>query len=146
MPFGEMAQSRLDEIAKCSQAGICATCRPFTPAHELASDQVVDRMFTAGLRVHMDDAATRVGRPERPAGTKTLLMGTHQESLPNGGRYDGIMGIALDCLALEKLKRDGVTLGYSVDALAFADEEGVRIPTARLGPRVLAGTFDYRCL
>ena len=126
-----MAQSRLDEIAKCSQAGIGVTRRPFTPAHALASDQIVDRMFTAGLRAHIDDAAPLVGRPERPAESKTRLMGTHQESVPNGERYDGIMGIALGCLALEKLKRDGVTLGYSVEALAFADEEGVRILTAR---------------
>ncbi len=146
MTFGEIAQTRLDEIAKCSQAGSGVTRLPFTPEHKSALGHMQDWMIAAGLRVQMDAAATLVGRLDGPARSKTLLIGSHQDSVPNGGRYDGIMGIVLGCLALEKLRRDGVSLDYSVEVLAFADEEGVRFPTALLGPRVLAGTFDNSAL
>jgi len=54
----------------------------------------------------------------------------------------GVLGIVLPLLALEKLRSDGVDLPFSVEVLAFADEEGVRFPTALVGSRSLAGTFD----
>lgn len=146
MTFGETAQTRLYEIAECSQAGRGVTRLPFTHEHRSALSQIRDWMIAAGLRVHMDEAATLIGRLEGPEGSKTLLMGSHQDTVPNGGRYDGIMGIVVACLALEKLKRDGITPACSVEVLAFADEEGVRFPTALLGPRVLAGTFDSAAL
>jgi allantoate deiminase len=146
MTFGEIAQSRLHEIAACSQAGAGVTRLPFTPEHRAALDQIRGWMEAAGLQVHMDAAATLVGRCAGPEGSKTLLIGSHQDSVPGGGRYDGIMGIALACLALEKIRREGRAPACSVEVLAFADEEGVRFPTALLGPRVLAGTFDAAAL
>jgi allantoate deiminase len=146
MTFGTLAQTRLSEIANCSLPGDGVTRLPFTPEHRLALDQIRTWMTRAGLRVHMDAAATLVGRLEGPQGSKTLLIGSHQDSVPSGGRYDGIMGVLLPCLALEKLQNDGVTLPFSVEILAFADEEGVRFPTALLGPRALAGTYDSNAL
>jgi len=103
-------------------------------------------MTTAGLQEHIDAAATLVGQLEGPEGRKTVLIGSHQDSVPKGGRYDGIMGIFLACLALKKLKRDDVRLPFVVEVLAFTDEEGVRFLTALLGPRTLAGTFDSAVL
>jgi len=52
------------------------------------------------------------------------------------------MGVVLGILALEKLAAEGVTLPFAVEVLAFADEEGLRFPTALIGPRALAGRFD----
>lgn len=142
MNFGAIAQTRLTEIAKCSQTGGGVTRLPFTPEHKAALNHITNWMTAAGLNLHMDAASTLIGRHEGPEGSKTLLIGSHQDSVPNGGRYDGIMGVVLACLALEKLKREGAKLGCSVEVLAFADEEGVRFPTALLGPRALAGTYD----
>ncbi len=146
MTLGEIAQTRLSEIASCSATGAGVTRLPFTPEHRLALNHIRHWMTAAGLEVHMDAAATLVGRLEGPVGSKTLLIGSHQDSVPNGGRYDGIMGVLLPCLALEKLHSDGETLPFSVEILAFADEEGVRFPTALLGPRALAGTYDNSVL
>jgi allantoate deiminase len=63
-----------------------------------------------------------------------------------GGAYDGIMGVVLPILALMKLRAQAVRLPFAVEVLAFADEEGVRFPTALMGPRALAGTFDMAAL
>lgn len=146
MTLGEIAETRLSEIAACSVPSAGVTRLPFTPEHRLALNHIRHWMTAAGLRVHMDAAATLVGRLEGPVGSKTLLIGSHQDSVPNGGRYDGIMGVLLPCLALETLQSDGVTLPFSVEILAFADEEGVRFPTALLGPRALVGTYDSNAL
>ena len=58
--------------------------------------------------------------------------------------FDGIMGVLLPVLALGELL--DMALPFSVEVLAFADEEGVRFPTALIGPRSLNGSFDPACL
>jgi allantoate deiminase len=140
MDWGQEAAARLDRIAACSGAGPGVTRFPFTPEHRAALDQIEGWMRAAGLSVRMDAAATLIGRREGPPGAKTLFLGSHQDSVRHGGAFDGIMGIALACLALERL-RDRA-LPFAVEVLAFADEEGVRFPTALMGPRALAGRLD----
>ena len=146
MNWGQCAQDRLSDIARCSVDGEGVTRFPFTPQHEAALDVIRSWMSQAGLQVHMDAAGTLIGRKDGPEGAPTFLIGSHQDSVRNGGRYDGIMGVVLGCLALEKLAADGKELPFSVEILAFADEEGVRFPTALMGPRALAGTFDRAVL
>ncbi|TMV82087.1 M20 family metallo-hydrolase, partial [Thioclava sp. BHET1] len=87
-----------------------------------------------------------IGRLEGPANSRTLLMGSHQDSVRHGGRYDGIMGVVLPLVALRRLGAEGLRLPFAVEVLAFADEEGVRFPTALMGPRALADTFAPEAL
>ncbi len=144
--WGAIAADRLARIATCSEPGPGVTRLPFTPAHKDALPHIRDWMEAAGLSVAMDAAGTLVGRKDGPAGSGTFYIGSHQDSVREGGMYDGIMGVVLGCLAVEKCASDGHALPFSVEVLAFADEEGVRFPTALLGPRALAGTFDPEVL
>lgn len=140
--WGKRAETLLRDLAGCSEPGPGVTRLPFTPEHQAALDVLSSAMTRAGLQVTLDDAGSLIGRYEGPAGCKTLLMGSHQDSVREGGAYDGIMGVALPVLALEKLREEQVELPFSVEVIAFADEEGVRFPTALVGSRALAGTFD----
>ncbi len=140
MDWGRVAQERLEEIAACSLQGAGVTRFPFTTQHRHALDLIRSWMESAGLSSSLDAAGTLVGHA--PGNGPTVLLGSHQDSVRNAGKYDGIMGIALACLALESLRAQGVILDYPVEVLAFADEEGVRFPTALLGPRALAGSFS----
>lgn len=146
MTWGDIAQSRLSDIAACSLPSDGVSRFPFTPHHAAALGVIRGWMEAAGLNVTMDAAATLVGHKDGAAGAPTFLIGSHQDTVRDGGRYDGIMGVALGCLALEKLAQDGVALPFAVEVLAFADEEGVRFPTALMGPRALAGTFQSDAL
>ena len=146
MDWGKIAQERLNEIAKCSLPSAGVTRFPFTKEHELAIRVIKGWMEQANLSVSMDAAGTLIGRKEGTIEAPTFLIGSHQDSVRDGGQYDGIMGIVLGCLALEKLKTEGINLPFAVEVLAFADEEGVRFPTALMGPRSLAGTFDPKDL
>ena len=140
--WGDIARERLELISLASEAGPGVTRLPFSEQHEAAIGIITGWMMAAGCEVHLDAAGTLVGRREGPEGAGTLLIGSHQDSVREGGCFDGIMGVALACLALEKLAQDGVELPFAVEILAFADEEGVRFPTALMGPRALAGTLD----
>lgn len=142
MSWGNLAQKRLSEIARCSLPSAGVTRFPFTAEHSAALGIIRSWMCAAGMTCHLDASGTLVGRKEGPPASPVFLMGSHQDSVRDGGRYDGIMGVVLGCLALEKLASEGIELPFSVEVLAFADEEGVRFPTALMGPRVLAGTFD----
>ena len=136
------ASARLAALAACSAPGPGVTRLPFTPAHRAALAELTAQMEAAGLSVRLDAAGTLIGRCEGPPGAPVLLLGSHQDSVREGGAYDGIMGVVLPILALEVLRDAGVALPFAVEVLAFADEEGVRFPTALIGPRALAGTFD----
>lgn len=142
MDWGQLAQDRLRDIAGLSVDKNGVTRFPFTAEHAAALPVIRGWMQDAGMDVHMDAAGTLIGRTDGPAGAPTLLIGSHQDSVRNGGRYDGIMGIALGCLAVQRLRAEGTALPLAVEVLAFADEEGVRFPTALMGPRAIAGTFD----
>jgi allantoate deiminase len=144
--WGALAQHWLDRLAACSEPGPGVTRLPFTPEHRAALVLLSDLMERAGLEVSLDAAGTLIGRLEGPDGAPALLFGSHQDSVREGGAYDGIMGVVLPVLALSKLRKDRVTLPFAVEVLAFADEEGVRFPTALMGPRSLAGTFDMAAL
>ncbi|GKY90242.1 M20 family metallo-hydrolase [Sinisalibacter aestuarii] len=140
--WGRHAAERLAALAECSAPGPGVTRLPFTPEHRAALDLLTGWMEAAGLSVRLDAAGTLIARREGPPGAPTFLLGSHQDSVREGGGFDGIMGVVLPLVALEKLAADGVDLPFAVEVLAFADEEGVRFPTALLGPRALAGTFD----
>lgn len=140
--WGAVAQARLGQLAACSSAGPGVTRLPFTKEHRRALALLTSWMEAAGLDVRLDAAGTLIGRREGGPGAPTFLMGSHQDSVREGGGYDGIMGVVLPLLGLEKLSADGVELPFAVEVLAFADEEGVRFPTALIGPRALAGTLD----
>lgn len=140
--WGSEAATLLRELSAISEPGPGVTRLPYTPEHRAGLDLLTARMEMAGLTVSLDDAGTLIGRREGPPGAGTLLMGSHQDSVPQGGAYDGIMGVVLPVLALEKLKEDGAALPFAVEILAFADEEGVCFPTALVGSRALAGTVD----
>jgi len=144
--WGRICAGRLAELAGISEPGPGVTRLPFTPEHRAALDLLTRWMEAAGLSVHLDAAGTLIGHRQGPPGAPTFLMGSHQDSVREGGAFDGIMGVVLALTALEKLAAEGAVLPFAVEVLAFADEEGVRFPTALIGSRALAGTFDPAAL
>lgn len=138
---GDEAARMLADAARISEPGPGVTRLPFTEEHRQAAALIEEWMRAVGLEVRRDAAGTIIGRREcGKAGARTLLVGSHQDSVREGGAFDGIMGVALPILALQGIRTED--LGCHVEVLAFADEEGVRFPTALLGPRALAGTVD----
>ena len=139
--------ARLHELNGVSDDEAGLTRLTLSPAHKRAVGMVSGWMQEAGLATRLDGAATLVGRQEglKP-NAKTLLLGSHIDSVRNGGMYDGPLGIVIAIEALDRLRARGVKLPFAVEVLAFGDEEGVRFSTSLTGSRAVAGVFDEACL
>jgi allantoate deiminase len=75
---------------------------------------------------------------------KRLLIGSHLDTVPNAGAYDGILGLILGIALLEGL--DGRRLPYAIEIAGFSDEEGVRFGIPFIGSRALVGRLDEELL
>src|SRR6266545_575998 len=78
----------------------------------------------------------------RAAEGDAVAVGSHLDTVPNGGAYDGALGVVAGLVAVAELARRGVAPRRPVAVVAFADEEGGRFGTATFGSRVLAGALD----
>ncbi len=76
----------------------------------------------------------------RPAAVPRLYIGSHLDTVPNGGAFDGVLGTVL-AIALVELLR-GKRFPFAIEVVGFSDEEGVRFRAPFLGSHALAGTFD----
>ena len=129
---------RCDVLARCSEEPGRLTRRFATPALADARELVAGWMREAGLEPRYDAVGNLVGR--RDGAGRTLLLGSHLDTVRDAGRYDGPLGVLLALAAADRL-RDR-PLPFALEVAAFADEEGVRYGTAYLGSAVLAGRFD----
>ncbi|GGQ76787.1 allantoate amidohydrolase [Couchioplanes azureus] len=77
-----------------------------------------------------------------PWGEGCVLTGSHFDSVPHGGGYDGPLGIVSAFLALDRLRADGYAPGRPLGIVAFVEEEGGRFGLPCLGSRLLTGAID----
>lgn len=123
------------------------TRRFLTPAHEAALTALSGWMLEAGMSVRRDAVANLIGRYEGELpGAKALIIGSHIDSVRNGGRYDGPLGIMLGIDIVEALNRAGRRLPFAIEVVAFGDEEGSRFPASMSCSRAIAGTLDPSAL
>ncbi len=132
---------RCDELVAFSEEEGRLTRRFATPALCQAGETVREWMGAAGMAVRRDAIGNLIGRLGDGA-RRTLLIGSHLDTVRDAGRYDGMLGVLVAIGCLERLRDEGRSLPYAVELLAFADEEGVRYGTGYLGSSVVAGCFD----
>lgn len=141
MTYAVAVLRRCDELAAFTEEEGRLTRRFATSALWQAGETVRTWMEAAGMEVRRDAIGNLIGRlggGER----RTLLIGSHLDTVRDAGRYDGVLGVLVAIGCLERLRDQGRSLPYAVEVLAFADEEGVRYGTGYLGSSVVAGRFD----
>lgn len=130
----------LGELGRISDESGRLTRTFLSPAMRRATAQVSVWMRTSGLKVRRDPAGNVVGRLESAKrGARTLLLGSHLDTVRDAGKYDGALGVLLPIVALAELKRRGIALPYAVEVLGFSEEEGVRFASAYLGSKAYTG-------
>jgi allantoate deiminase len=141
--YAYLVMERCDALAGCSEERGRLT-RPFgTPALRQASEAVAEWMRAAGMAVRQDNIGNLIGRYEAGAAdAKTLLLGSHLDSVRDAGKYDGPLGVLVALACIQRLHDAGARLPFAIEVIAFADEEGLRYHTSYLGSRVVAGLFD----
>ncbi len=138
---------RCDILSHISEEADCLTRRFATPAMREVNEVVATWMRIAGMTVQIDAIGNIIGRYEASApGAKTLLLGSHLDTVRDAGKYDGPLGVMVALACVERLHQRGERLPFAIEVLGFADEEGVRYHTAYIGSRVVAGIFDVSTL
>ncbi len=145
--LGEEIMQRVELLAAHTEQPGMLTRTYMSTAHQDAAGQIAAWMREAGMTVRSDAAGNVIGRyegltPDAPA----LLTGSHYDSVRDGGRYDGPLGILLPIACVSAWHRLSRRFPFPLEVVAFSEEEGVRFKATLLGSRALAGTFDTRVL
>lgn len=144
---GARIMRRCDALAAISEPGDGVTRLYLTPEHRRAAGVLERWMAEAGMETRIDEAGNVVGRYHAASGGGPyLITGSHMDSVTNGGKYDGPLGVltSLDCVAV--LAAAGRRLPFGIEVVAFGDEEGTRFRTTLAGSSAVAGCFDGQLL
>jgi beta-ureidopropionase / N-carbamoyl-L-amino-acid hydrolase len=115
-------------------------------AHLAARAWFLDRAAEAGLETRVDAAGNHsaiLGTPRTVDGP-TLLLGSHLDSVPNGGRFDGALGVVAALHVLLAVQQAGLDLRVALEAIDFTDEEGTLV--GLLGSEALTGRLTAESL
>jgi len=131
----------LTELAQVTDEPGQLTRTFLSPAMRRANALVATWMRAAGLVTREDTVGNLIGLLEAPAAprARTLLLGSHLDTVRDAGRFDGALGVLLPIVALAELRHRGVTLPFAVEVLGFSEEEGVRFASAYLGSKGYCG-------
>jgi N-carbamoyl-L-amino-acid hydrolase len=115
-----------------------------TEAHIACQKQLVRWMNDCGFdEVKIDAVGNVVGVYEgTDPKARRLLTGSHYDTVRNGGKYDGRLGIFVPMVCVRELHRAGKRLPYGFEVVGFAEEEGQRYKATFLGSGALTGHFD----
>lgn len=135
----QQAIERCQWIAGCSEEAGRITRTFLSPPMRKVHAYLKQPMDAAGMAVHVDPAGNLRGTY---GDAPRLLIGSHLDSVPDAGAYDGILGVVLGIALVELLA--GERLPYGLEVIGFAEEEGVRFGVPFIGSRALIG--DARSL
>ncbi|MGH3020599.1 MAG: Zn-dependent hydrolase [Gaiellaceae bacterium] len=106
-----------------------------------ANAWLMERLAELGLATELDLAGNVLGRWESGEG-KAVLLGSHLDTVPNGGRFDGALGVLAALDVVRRLQAGDVEPRRPVWVASFNDEEGARFQTGMLGSRAFCGECD----
>jgi N-carbamoyl-L-amino-acid hydrolase len=134
---------RLRELSTIGRAPGGGVTRPgFSQAAAAAVSYVAAEARHGGLTATIDAAGNLLIRQPAPSGRRTLLTGSHLDTVLNGGWLDGAYGVIAALEAVQVATDHRLDPGYDMAAVAFANEEGARFPQAFWGSMALAGTLS----
>lgn len=114
-----------------------------SPQHADAHRLVTPWFEKAGLRTWQDPAGNLCGRMEgcRPA-LPALMLGSHLDTVPLAGRYDGILGVMIALAVVSRFADRRHQLPFALEVVGFGDEEGTRFGSTLLGSQAVAGGWQ----
>jgi len=147
--LGNLVWDWQEKLARHSDPGFAEkgqlTVTYLTDAHRACAQRISSNMREAGFdEVHIDAVGNVVGRYKAATpGARTLMTGSHYDTVRNGGKYDGRLGIFTPMACVKELSRQGRRLPFDFEVIGFAEEEGQRYKATFLGSGALIGQFNH---
>jgi len=142
LTFGPRILELADRLAVHSELPGALACTYLTPAHRATAQELAQWMRDAGMAVEIDGVANVVGRYAAAGPAKTVVVGSHYDTVVDAGKYDGRLGILTGLVVVEHLNRTGRRLPFAIELIAFSEEEGLRYSASYIGSTAVAGSFD----
>lgn len=109
----------------------------FTKEEQQAIDLITQYMQQAGMSVSIDSIGNVIGQMGQ--GEETIMLGSHIDTVPDGGRFDGLLGVISAIEVAQSLSENQVTFNKILKVVAFKDEEGTRFGFGLIGSKAMAG-------
>jgi len=136
----ERIKKDLEELGRIGRDEHGGVSRPsFSPADFEARAWLKKRIEDAGLCYRQDGAGNQFGRVECPG--KTVMAGSHIDTVPNGGMFDGAVGVVAALEAVHRILKEKIPLVRPLEVASFTDEEGNLVGDF-LGSRAFMGLLD----
>jgi allantoate deiminase len=141
----ELAIARCRQLARASEDP-ASTRRTFlSPPMREVHREITSWLQSSGADVRIDAAGNLRGFYDAAqSGAPRLLIGSHLDTVPNAGAYDGVLGVLLGVALLNAL--GGEKLPFGIEVVGFSEEEGVRFGEPFIGSRALVGRLDEQLL
>ncbi len=147
--LGHLVWDWQEKLAQHSDPGYAEkgqlTVTYLTDAHRACAQRISHWMKDCGFdQVDIDAVGNVVGRYHPQGGAdaaRYVLTGSHYDTVRNGGKYDGRLGIFVPMACVRELHRSGRRLPFGIEVVAFAEEEGQRYKATFLGSGALIGDF-----
>jgi len=138
-------------IRRCRALAACSDEPGFTTRTFLSDSmravlvKITMWMSAAGMKTSVDAAGNLRGVYEGAAvDARRLLIGSHLDTVPHAGAFDGVLGVVMGLSLVESLH--GTRLPFSIEVIGFSEEEGVRFGVPFIGSRALVGELDTTLL
>ncbi|GED56350.1 M20 family metallo-hydrolase [Brevibacillus formosus] len=140
----ERLQKRIEQLAQIGKIGETGVCRLALSAEDRAGVELVRSwMEEAGLQTRVDDFGNLIGRMAgKDEQAPILMIGSHIDSQPYGGQYDGVIGVLGGLEVVQTLKEQGFMPAQPIEVVAFCDEEGCRFQKGLFGSKGILGMLD----
>jgi allantoate deiminase/N-carbamoyl-L-amino-acid hydrolase len=137
-------QEHFEAMSLIGKIGETGTCRPtLTSLEKEGFNLAASWMREAGMATHIDNFGNLIGRLEgKDPSLPVLMMGSHLDSQPYGGRFDGVAGVLSAIEVVMAMKEQGIKPNRSIEVVSFADEEGWRFNKGLFGSRGILGKLE----
>jgi allantoate deiminase len=137
-------QQHFEAMSLIGKIGDTGTNRPtLSPTEKQAFELASSWMHEAGMSTRIDNFGNLIGRLEGTnAKLPVLMMGSHLDSQPYGGRFDGVAGVLTAIEAVTTLTEQGIKPERTIEVVSFADEEGWRFNKGLFGSRGILGRLE----
>jgi N-carbamoyl-L-amino-acid hydrolase len=119
----------------------------YSPEDIAGRDYAIKMMQEAGLETHIDTAGNIIGRkPGSDDSLPAIAMGSHTDTVPKGGKYDGALGVMAAIEVIRTLEEQGHNTRHPLEVINFTNEEGTRFHRWLVGSRSMSGLLEQEDL
>ena len=137
-------QQHFEAMSLIGKIGETGTCRPaMTVLEKQGFELAASWMQDAGMKTHIDNFGNLIGRLDgEDTSLPVLMMGSHLDSQPYGGRFDGVAGVLCAIEVVKTMSENNIKPKRSIEVISFADEEGWRFTKGLFGSRGILGKLE----